>query len=261
VADRIPYTACPLCESKDFAPLLSASWAQHPLHAHAGRFLSPEIRWCACRACGHVFTDGFFTPESFAHLFGAANAGQVMGTDYEGQRFVSARMVEKVLPHASQGLWLDIGFGNGSLLMTAREYGFEVAGCDMRQAAVDAMLQVGIPAHRSEITQVKLHRPCTVLSLADVLEHMPFPKEGLAAAHRLLAPGGILFLSMPNSEAPLWAVLNAANANPYWGEIEHFHNFGRTRLYRLLEEAGFRPLRYGVSERYRVCMEVIAQKA
>jgi hypothetical protein len=29
---------------------------------------------------------------------------------------------------------------------------------------------------------------------------MPFPKARLAAAHRLLRQGGILFLSMPNME-------------------------------------------------------------
>jgi 2-polyprenyl-3-methyl-5-hydroxy-6-metoxy-1,4-benzoquinol methylase len=36
--------------------------------------------------------------------------------------------------------------------------------------------------------------------MADVLEHMPFPKTGLAAAHRLRRPDGVLFLSMPNMD-------------------------------------------------------------
>jgi hypothetical protein len=49
--------------------------------------------------------------------------------------------------------------------------------------------------------------------------------------------------------------------NPYWGEIEHYHNFGRRRLYALLEEHGFEPARYGVSFRYRACMEVIARRS
>jgi protein O-GlcNAc transferase len=50
------------------------------------------------------------------------------------------------------------------------------------------------------------------------------------------------------------------NANPYWGEIEHYHNFSRARLYTLLEEFAFKPQSYGISERYRACMEVIATK-
>jgi hypothetical protein len=34
----------------------------------------------------------------------------------------------------------------------------------------------------------------------------------------------------------------------------------RQRLYDLLDEHGFKPLHDSVSERYRVCMEVIARR-
>jgi len=83
---------------------------------------------------------------------------------------------------------------------------------------------------------------------------------GLQAAHRLLQTGGVLLISMPNSGSMVWKALDANNANPYWGEIEHYHNFERDRLYALLAECGFKPVRYGISQRYRVCMEVIAVK-
>jgi predicted SAM-dependent methyltransferase len=97
--------------------------------------------------------------------------------------------------------------------------------------------------------------------MADVLEHMPFPRPALAHAHEIMNDGGLLFVSMPNSDSFLWRSLDAAERNPYWAEIEHYHNFGRRRLYRLLEQHGFVPRRYGVSYRYVACMEVIAQKA
>ena len=97
--------------------------------------------------------------------------------------------------------------------------------------------------------------------MADVLEHMPFPKAGLAAAHRLLRQGGVLFLSMPNMENMVWRLLHANKVNPYWGEIEHYHNFSRKRLYAPSARARISaPVEYHVSERYRVCMEVIAIK-
>jgi protein O-GlcNAc transferase len=96
--------------------------------------------------------------------------------------------------------------------------------------------------------------------MADMLEHMPFPKTGLAAAHRLRRPDGVLFLSMPNMDNMVWRRLQANGVNPYWGEIEHYHKFSRKRLYALLQNHGFRPVEYHISERYRVCMEVIAVK-
>jgi protein O-GlcNAc transferase len=96
--------------------------------------------------------------------------------------------------------------------------------------------------------------------MADVLEHMPFPKAGLAAAHRMLRPDALLFLSMPNMDNMVWRRLHANGVNPYSGEIGHYHNFSRKRLYALLQKHGFRPVEYHVSERYHVSMEVIAIK-
>jgi hypothetical protein len=65
---------------------------------------------------------------------------------------------------------------------------------------------------------------------------------------------------MPHYDCAAWRLLDAANANPYWGELEHFHNFSRRRLHALLEDSGFAPVHYSVSERYRVCMEIIARR-
>ena len=99
-----------------------------------------------------------------------------------------------------------------------------------------------------------------MVSLADVLEHMPYPKlrarggQAAAQAGRCVVP--------VDAELRLPALAQArcrGTGCPYWSELEHFHNFGRARLYALLAEMGFTPLRYGVSLRYVVGMEIIAQ--
>ncbi len=216
--------------------------------------------WLRCDDCTHIFTDGYFTPEAAAIIFSKTHPHQQAGYDAEAQRAVSARMVEKLLPYAKDGDWLDIGFGNASLLFTAQEYGFGVVGIDLRSDNVAALAQFGIESHCVNIADFNQTGRFSVISMADVLEHMPYPNNGLKEVHRLLKPGGLLFLSMPNKDCMPWEILDAQQANPYWGEIEHYHNFGRKRLYKLLEDQGFEPVRYGISERYRVCMEVIARK-
>lgn len=256
--ERIRYECCPLCESLLMREHMTADCSQHPLYDPA---LSLFIRWKQCAACQHLFTEGYFTDEACRLIFGKTNEHQKVGFNLEGQRGVSSRMVEKVLPFIATGHWLDIGFGNGSLLFTAQEYGFDPIGTDLRAENVALLASMGIQAHCQELAALRLPEPCAVISMADVLEHMPFPKDGLRAAHKLLADDGVLFVSMPNSENAVWRALNESNANPYWGELEHYHNFSRSRLYALLRETGFEPVRYGISERYRVCMEVIARKA
>ena len=255
--ERIAYEACPLCDSTEITFLGEADCSRHPLYDPR---LSPTIRWVKCGRCEHIFTEGYFTDEACEILFGRTHSYQQLGADYEKYRPIAARMVEKVLPYANQGRWLDIGIGNGALLFTAQEYGFDPVGTDLRADNVAILTSFGIEGHAKDITELSLTAPCAVLSMADVLEHMPFPKQGLEAANRLMHDDGVLVVSMPNSDSMLWHLFNGAKSNPYWGEIEHYHNFGRRRLYSLLEEFGFAPRAYGVSERYRACMEVVAQK-
>ena len=59
---------------------------------------------------------------------------------------------------------------------------------------------------------------------------------------------GVLF--MPNSENLLWRLMTEQNENPYLGELEHYHNFSRSRLIVFLKECRFQSVMYEISERY-----------
>jgi SAM-dependent methyltransferase len=257
LSHRILFESCPLCASKSIALLKTADCTRHPLYKPS---MPPAINWMRCTPCGHVFTDGYFTLEAQAEIFSHTNESQKLGADIERQRQVAARMIEKVLPYVREGTWMDVGFGNGSLLFTAQEYGFTSVGTDLRAENVEMLNGLNIEAYCADLSQVSLKTKCNVISLADVLEHMPYPAQGLQACARLLDDNGVLLISMPNADSMLWRVLDVNNANPYWGELEHYHNFGRKRLYALLMQHGFEPVQYGVSERYRACMEVIVKK-
>lgn len=254
---RIPFGRCPLCSSERIATLLTADCSRHPLYRPE---LDPHMAWMRCSRCEHVFTSGYFGPELSVVVFSRTQDVQTVGANFEQWRHISARIIERVIPHAAAGRWLDVGFGNGSLLCTAEEWGFEPVGLDLRAENVAAVRALGIEAHRKNLVDYDDGARFAVISMADVLEHMPFPKRALTAAYRLLEPSGVLFVSMPHYGCAAWRQLDAANSNPYWGELEHFHNFSRKRLCALLGECGFDFLRYGISERYRVCMELIVRR-
>jgi SAM-dependent methyltransferase len=254
---RIPFAGCPLCQSRNTKPLRSGDCSRHPLYHPVA---PPNMQWLRCGDCVHVFTDGYFSPAAIELIFSRTHENQKPGWAFERQRPISARMVERVARYAETGAWLDVGFGNGSLLFTAEEWGFTPVGLDLRPSSVEALQKIGIEAHCVDVTALAGSERFNVISMADVLEHMPFPQPGLEAAHRLLRRDGILFVSMPNYDCAAWRLLDATNANPYWGELEHYHNFSRARLYALLTQVGFAPLHYAISERYRVCMEVVARR-
>ena len=276
---RIAYEACPLCGSKNIARYREADCTQHPCYCAD---LPPTMTWSRCDACGHVFTAGYFSRQAADAIFGKTLPHQRVGHDVEAQRAVSARIVEHIITHVPRtpprpkvkepqaqavpggapngvcGDWLDVGFGNASLVFTAQEWGFHAVGVDLRRDNVHALATLGYEAYCSSVEDLGFPGRFGVISMADVLEHVPFPKTALTAAYSLLRPQGVLFLSMPNMDTIVWRILDASRSNPYWGEIEHYHNFSRARLYALLEEQGFSLLAYHISERYRACMEVIA---
>lgn len=260
---KTAYSACPLCASHDFHPLRRFDCRGHGLWH---RPLPTTLAWCQCQACGHVFTDGYFTETGLSHLFARAHASQLAGGDFDQQRFVWSRVVESVvacLPPGGENArrWLDVGCGNGALVFTAAEYGFAAVGLDARAEAVDALAGLGYRAVQGDLMTVELDPPYDVISLADVVEHIPYPPQALARVRQLLGEGGLVFLSCPNSECASWRALDRAGSNPYWIELEHLHNFSRSRLVALLRQCGFEPLRYGVSQRYKACMELVARKS
>ena len=253
--ERIIYQNCPLCQSDEILDVMTGNCSKHISYKPV---LSPEIVWKKCLGCTHVFTNGYFSDEAMEVILSNTKGQQIVGVDFENKRPISARMIEKVLPFQKDGLWMDVGYGDGSLIFTAEEYGFEVVGLDLREHYVAEMRRIGYECYTKDVCEFEYDRKFSVISMADVLEHTPFPKDCLLASKRLLKEGGVLFLSMPNMENLVWRVTTDQKSNPYWVEIEHYHNFSRKRLYALLEEVGFTPQRYGISERYRMGMEIVS---
>lgn len=255
-AARTPFDRCPMCSTGALRVFREDSCQSHPLYQPS---LPPTIRWARCEYCDHVCTDGYFAEQAMATIFVRANESQKVGHDMERQRIIAAQIVSRVAAIAPAGAWLDVGFGNAALLFAADEFGYEPVGLDLRADNVKALKACGYEAHQAEITALGQGARFDVISMCDVLEHMPFPDLALQAARKLLRPGGCLFLSLPNMDCALWQYLDATGANPYWSEIEHFHNFGRRGLYGLLELRKFAQPTYGVSHRYRIGMEITAR--
>lgn len=256
---RTPYTFCPICGNEEFKPLRSDSCIKHALYRPG---LPNTIDWMKCEKCGHVFTSGYFSGEAEKFLFEKTQESQQPGYNLEQGRYVAADMVERIRSASGLkgGTWLDVGFGAGHLLTTAEEYGYQVSGTDLRQQSCDTLGSFGYDVGPHRLQDIQGANEYNIISMADVLEHIPFPIEALKAAHRLLRHEGVLFVSCPNMDSFVWKALDRAKQNPFWGELEHLHNFGYGSLNNLLLDNGFGVIQYNVSRRYRCCQELITRK-
>jgi|WetSurMetagenome_2_1015567.scaffolds.fasta_scaffold00674_45 protein O-GlcNAc transferase len=263
---RTFYNACPLCGCRNVTSLTVHDCRHHPLWR---KELPHVIGWQTCAKCGHTFTDGYFEGEAVEFLFAKGQESQKVHVS-EQERWIASQLIDKVAsprePFDSPSpTWLDVGFGSGSLVMTAEEYGYDSIGLDLRIENVDALISLGYPASCQTIEEyaaslAEMEEFYNVISMLDVLEHMPFPQTALKAARSLLTYDGSLIISCPNMDTAIWRDMDKRKANPYWTEIEHYHNFTMKSMGLLLEAHGFLPISYHVSPRYKSCMEIIAMK-
>ncbi|MBI5815777.1 MAG: class I SAM-dependent methyltransferase [Nitrospinae bacterium] len=257
---RIKYRSCPMCSSPAFTKAGEYSCVDHHVYSPE---LPSTISWMKCDECGHVFTDGYFTKEALEIIFRKTQSFQTPGSATAEGRSVWGPVVSMISAMRGwnySGSWLDVGFGSGALVAAAVEFGYQAAGIDLREQSVSAMATMGYEVYAASLGQIGQAESFDVMSMADVLEHTPFPGDELKHANRLLKPGGHLFVSTPNMECVVWKLWDMANNNPYWREMEHCHNFSRESLYALLRRNGFEPVRFEISNRYAACMDVVSVK-
>lgn len=215
-----------------------------------------RITWMKCGSCAHVHTERFFNALGLKELFATVMEDGFFGGKLDKQRATWGRVVERLLPYAIENRqWIDVGVGNGGFLFTATEYGLDVIGIDTRGYILAPLRSLGYEVKEADAMAYDF-AGATVVILADVLEHIPYPKALLQRIRDKLR--GALFISCPNMDSVSWRYMETQGGTPYWKEPEHYHNFTRTRLQSLLVECGFTPVYYGISSRYQACMEIIA---
>ena len=143
-----------------------------------------------------------------------------------------------VSPAAPRRL-LDVGCGDGRFLQAMQKRGWETVGLETDLVAANlARHRTGSVIHETPLETADLPEGAFgMVSLLHVLEHVPDPRQTISEAFRLLVPGGVLLLALPNAHS--WeAKLFGAN----WYPLDlprHYWGFGPRTLSRLVTEMGF----------------------
>ena len=145
---------------------------------------------------------------------------------------------------------LDIGCGTGDFLEFMRSGGWSVSGLDLSPEAARAARRKGIEVEEQPLEKLLRRRliregSYQAVTLFHVLEHLPRPAQMLRAARRLLAPGGILVVQVPNDFNPLQlSVVNGSRAKPWWVvSPDHINYFSFPSLRTLFQKIGLQPVR------------------
>lgn len=167
-----------------------------------------------------------------------------------GQRVGLNRRVEKaskVLPGGSR--LLDIGCGKGELLRTLQNRYEEVYGIDIAEVAVNSARKNGLKVEAVDLNQEDLPFPDQYFESITILSALQYFQDlylVLGECNRVLAPAGVLLLSVPNMRS-FWRVGRlllqgsfprvSLDQEGYDGGTLHY--FAYANLKDLLHQTGF----------------------
>lgn len=137
---------------------------------------------------------------------------------------------------------LDIGSGPGFFLRRGKERGWLTLGIEPSRQAAEYSRTLGLEIRNEFLTaDTQGLGQFDVIHMSAVLEHIPDPIGMLEIAHRLLLPGGIVCVVVPNDYNPFQIALrNACNYKPWWlAPPHHINYFEPMSLKHVLQRVGF----------------------
>lgn len=222
-----------------------------PWYDKPDKFLPHDrFRVVRCAQCGLAWVSprpriehiGRYYPETYNWKPVAAGADSLVRRLERWYRFHLLRFeTRQLLRHTDLkpgDAVLDVGCGSGDRLLAMRQAGLTPAGVDFTAAADYARETLQMDVRRGTLGEARFEDGrFRAVTLYNVMEHLHDPRDVLAEARRVLAPGGWLVIQVPNSGSvqarlfgPRWAAVDVPRDLYYWRPA---------LLARLLDREGF----------------------
>jgi len=197
----------------------------------------------SCYRCTTVFTTTLpSTPDEAMDYAGYYHASNLRIPAFVEQRL--EEVADEFQPYRQLGRWLDVGCGAGALLRAASRRGWTAVGTEVAESAAEAVRADGFEVYVGELEALPLAAESfDVVSLVEVVEHVDDPANLVREAHRLLRPGGAMYITTPHGRG-----ISARLLRTDWSAVappEHLQLFSLRGIRMLLQGAGL----YVTSER------------
>jgi SAM-dependent methyltransferase len=133
---------------------------------------------------------------------------------------------------------LDVGAGLGVFPYAVKQAGWQCTAIDPDARAVAHMRDhVGVEAVAGDFMKTEGLGQFDIVTFNKVLEHVEDPVAMLRRAQQFVAPGGFVYLELPDGEMAAQA---GAGREEFF--VEHIHVFSFVSIAMLADHAGFQPI-------------------
>lgn len=240
--------ACNLCgEKNDYTVIYKAKPVEEielsKVYSASGHdFLREQV--VKCNKCGFMYINprikGELVVKGYSEAVDPDHVSQGegrMATFRDGMKLIT-----KV--YGKKGKLLDVGSAGGFFVKAAEEEGWEGYGVEPSTWMVDwGKKNLGLKNFKSGTMESAKYPDnfFDVVTLWDVLEHVPDPTATLREANRIIKPGGMVFVNYPNIGSNLAKVAGRR----WWFLLSiHLYYFTPQTLSKMLENTGFKPVFY-----------------
>jgi 2-polyprenyl-3-methyl-5-hydroxy-6-metoxy-1,4-benzoquinol methylase len=162
-----------------------------------------------CSACDLVYVSPTFDEEHYKTVYASEQYQEIVrdlgikSHEYRVERFGRERIrLMSGQVRAAAPRYLDVGCSTGFVVEAARDAGWRATGIDLNPSAVEFGRSRGLDVRAVALEDAGFAPGSfDAVSLFDVLEHLLDPVRTLRACIDLLAPGGIVFLYVPNYDS------------------------------------------------------------
>ena len=223
--------ACPLCASQDVETHSDDEDKElSALDLGSSRSGVSHGKILRCRACRFGFRALRPTEEELFTLYRELDP-EVYEKESRGRFKTAKRHLRIVHRYLAGGHLLDAGCASGAFLSTAVDAGWSVVGVEPAEILCHKAKQLlrgrgdvfCVPLQQADLAPSSFD----VLTLWDVLEHVPDPLRFMQHCAKLLKPGGHLFANVPDLDS-----LQARVLGERWPLLlaEHLNYFNRHSL-------------------------------
>jgi SAM-dependent methyltransferase len=203
-----------------------------------------------CQDCGLLFVANPPGPQALQKLysFEAGYHAELAADDWAARhhRNEARRNLTTLQRHARRGRLLDIGCSTGLFLELARDAGFDAVGIEYSPDSARIAQGKGLDVAVGALTADRYaDGSFDIITLWDVIEHLPDPQATVALAARMLKPGGLLVAKTPNCDGwyPRLSLALASRVG-FWGHPDppgHLFQFSAETLSLMFSENGLKP--------------------